>query len=885
MGNKKYFKKGSSTPGVDLVIMNVNSQTGTNTLTHSLTNVPAGALLVITTTSQDAQTNAIVGSVPSLTWTKRADATSPSSPSAEIYTAVYSAGGTIGITVNWGAGRVQTSVVYTIIGQEATLGGNSATATVQPVAGISIDTTKTNSLLICVSSNWNAPTLPLTYRGTPTQIMAFRDPANGTFPHYYYRQPAVANYTVGYTAPSDEDNGTSTAVLEIRSATGGGGPGPDTTAPSAPILNSPGNTANSVSLQWTPSDDPESGIQGYTIYQGSTVVGTTTNLAFSVTGLSAGTNYSFTVRATNTVGLFTDSNTINVTTSTVTTTTTTTSTTTTIGPTTTTTTTTTIIPNPFTFTPISGEYRRYWGGPEFWGGGDGQANLSGWWSSQSTSLVHAHRYRRFVWNDWEGGNNVNAPQGSYRFNASGNNSLKDFLDACIAQKQLAAFGIMTCYPGFESGNSFHNYVEFNGIGSAYPGYLHNLMQAETIKDWNNGDCWVPNFNSPNYIGRFGALMVALNAFLNTTHSSGIRYWDCIGYIDLRGMGAYGEWHSAGIVSDNISEYSGIVVDNSGAQRVIVTHGTFPTAASLIQLIDHQRNNLGECPLTTILNSLDGNFPNGGQPNAQYRGYYNTGFINTAIPLSVGQYIMANGNAWGPIGRRRDQWGDTNDYYRRVSEEDNAISGMTTRWLTAPINGEPPGYVARDSRGIHMGAMDPNGNSGNGEQEVIRQHPSIVGNSNYGNGGAIDIDTFENGISQAPMRRAFEAMGCILRLVTGGGATLTASTFTITTIWRNFGVAPQYKKDWQVTFELRSSSGGSLLWSGVSSLNLYTNSTLKSNAGGNHTQVDTFARPSLAAGSYQLSVRILDPKNYLEPLQLGIQGRQTNGSYILSTITI
>lgn len=80
---------------------------------------------------------------------------------------------------------------------------------------------------------------------------------------------------------------------------------PDTTAPTAPsglhVMGSP--TASSMMLMWNASTD-NVGVTGYRIYNGSalvaTVNGTTTD--YTVTGLSAGTTYSFSVRAIDAAG-------------------------------------------------------------------------------------------------------------------------------------------------------------------------------------------------------------------------------------------------------------------------------------------------------------------------------------------------------------------------------------------------------------------------------------------------------------------------------------------------------------------------------------------------------------------------------------------------------
>ncbi|MGW5178039.1 glycoside hydrolase family 6 protein [Streptomyces sp. NPDC004082] len=85
---------------------------------------------------------------------------------------------------------------------------------------------------------------------------------------------------------------------------GGGTPGGDTTAPSAPSgLKATAKTATSASLSWTASTD-NTGVTGYDVYRDGTkatsspVTGTT----FTDTGLSAGTAYSYTVRARDAAG-------------------------------------------------------------------------------------------------------------------------------------------------------------------------------------------------------------------------------------------------------------------------------------------------------------------------------------------------------------------------------------------------------------------------------------------------------------------------------------------------------------------------------------------------------------------------------------------------------
>ena len=83
---------------------------------------------------------------------------------------------------------------------------------------------------------------------------------------------------------------------------GPGGPGDDTEAPTAPTgLRTTGKTATSVSLAWNAATD-NVGVTGYDVYNGGTKAVSVTGTSATVSGLSAGTSYTFTVRARDAAG-------------------------------------------------------------------------------------------------------------------------------------------------------------------------------------------------------------------------------------------------------------------------------------------------------------------------------------------------------------------------------------------------------------------------------------------------------------------------------------------------------------------------------------------------------------------------------------------------------
>ncbi|MEU5884457.1 glycoside hydrolase family 18 chitinase [Spirillospora sp. NPDC047279] len=83
---------------------------------------------------------------------------------------------------------------------------------------------------------------------------------------------------------------------------GTGGPGDDTQAPTAPgNLRSTAKTSSSVSLAWNASTD-NVGVTGYDVFRGGTLADTVTGTSTTISGLSASTAYSFTVKAKDAAG-------------------------------------------------------------------------------------------------------------------------------------------------------------------------------------------------------------------------------------------------------------------------------------------------------------------------------------------------------------------------------------------------------------------------------------------------------------------------------------------------------------------------------------------------------------------------------------------------------
>ena len=125
-----------------------------------------------------------------------------------------------------------------------------------------------------------------------------------------------------YGADSPEAIATQNALYAVGLGTAysGGGTSTDTTAPSAPTnLSASGTTAVATNLTWTASTD-NVGVTGYDVYSGATLLGNTATTSASITGLTASTTYSFSVKAKDAAGnASASSNVLSVTTGTTTT--------------------------------------------------------------------------------------------------------------------------------------------------------------------------------------------------------------------------------------------------------------------------------------------------------------------------------------------------------------------------------------------------------------------------------------------------------------------------------------------------------------------------------------------------------------------------------------
>jgi hypothetical protein len=424
-------------------------------------------------------------------------------------------------------------------------------------------------------------------------------------------------------------------------------------------------------------------------------------------------------------------------------------------------------------------------------------------------------YIRFAWKEIES----DGTQGSYNWSVF-DSRIQQAIDA----GQMFSFGIMPICDGCTIGQ--------------IPTYLHNLMQAQSssMRDWYySGDgMWIPNWNSPPYLARYKALLMAVANHINTTSYKGIPYSSVIYYVDIRGYGNYGEWQC--------SPWYNSIPSNAMA-----------TAGTLDSLISY---NLQA-------------FPN--YPNVILAGAFSDGAASF-IPLQTTYYALTTKNKWGSIGWRRDQWGDpgTDIILSNNPNSYNSVSFSSlilNTYKNAPVVGEPLNSQSTVS-----------GSCGSMYCDLPRQI-QLYHTTSFGNG---NLPNAANSSLQSNIITSSRLSGYRV-VLTGGNMTTTLgqnATFNISLNWQNIGLAPPYE-NWTPTFELRNSSG-TVVWSGTSSFKL----KLFQPSGSATTVSDNFTLSGVSTGTYSLYMIIRDPNGYKKPFPLAITGRNSDGSYLLrSSVTV
>lgn len=382
------------------------------------------------------------------------------------------------------------------------------------------------------------------------------------------------------------------------------------------------------------------------------------------------------------------------------------------------------ISTPINFTPtqLTADFFRAGAGAEQWHGAWDVDLYSG-------NRSGVDKYFRFQ------GCELETSKGIYNFNIF-NSQMREALD----RGGKFAFGIMDCCDGADNSRRF-NYPD--GTYSSYPGYLHQEMMATIQKPVLIDGQWVVNPNSEIFLSYLFRRNQAINSYLDTTIINGVKLRDAIKYIDIRGYGNYGEWHTSGI---------------DGAPLA--------TSASLRRIIDSYIQGFPNQQLLAMIAGLDGG---------------STGWaVFPAFP-EISYYILTAKNNVGEIGWRRDSLGSTESYISQILENNKIVYNgvalktlIMNKWKTAPIHGERYG-------GTSMAALP---------DQVKLYHMCGFGNGNF----------------NYPLPSSDTTAVKLANKVAGDWLTITSGSISANTIainWQN-NQAPAYE-DWDVYFEIHSGS--------------------------------------------------------------------------------
>lgn len=393
-----------------------------------------------------------------------------------------------------------------------------------------------------------------------------------------------------------------------------------------------------------------------------------------------------------------------------------------------------------TFTQMTADFNRPGAGANEWSYDQNIVNIP----TQGTNTQRLDRYWRFMWTDFQP---FNGAAGSMDFTV-----FDQKIQQSITKGQTFSFGIMQVCTGCDANLK----GTAGGSRLIYPLWLHNQMQAESVKDFVSSD-WFPNYNSPSYLAAVKARNVAINNHILNGSFNGVRYQDVIGQIDIRDYGDFGEWTNNVFTVGNI---------------------TVPTGDSIISYNVHV---FAKFQCVYMMATVDG-----GQ------------LSNTNVPPAVGYYALTTSNSVGKLGWRRDSWGQTDNYLSQWTDTNpttfNGLSFKTeimNRYKTAPVVGEP----------------QDGGSAGNFPD--LPNQMKKYGTTSFGNGNF-------NGSVNATIQNNFRAASA----VAGYKLTLTAGSISgnlISLSWQNVNTAPAYRT-WNVTYELRT--GSTVQWTSKSSFNPY-----------------------------------------------------------------
>lgn len=421
---------------------------------------------------------------------------------------------------------------------------------------------------------------------------------------------------------------------------------------------------------------------------------------------------------------------------------------------------------------------------------------------------------------------------------------KDVYDFSVIDNELAALqpgqrfsfriGALNTLSHVAKGIDVPDYIETEGMGFLAP--YNNTIGSTSI--------FVPDWNNPNLLARIKKLVNAL----------AVRYDNepKIGWIENGMYGNWGEWHNYPIQYPN------------AAGQYATPPGTYtgypmyqPLYAPLTK--DPQNPTLYKYKEGTSATTDSVLF-------AHTNAFVHKQLIQSTSNLPV-LFKALNLTKEKPIGIRRDSWGDR--YFNDITKYQTYVPTtaewtlFNDRWKTAPFYTENWGGAILGGDSMFT--------------QINTFHISAIA---YGG-----IDTWTN------LTTATQAvfMQCAIKSgyryqVSNVTATLSDTNLSLTTSWKNINMAPTYE-NWNVKAYVVNPTTSDLF---SSQINIPVN--LKDLLNDSIAAIPKNISIPLTEGwksqtNLEVRVIITDANNHLNPMNLDMAGRKTDGSYKLFSIII
>ncbi len=318
----------------------------------------------------------------------------------------------------------------------------------------------------------------------------------------------------------------------------------------------------------------------------------------------------------------------------------------------------------------------------------------------------------------------------------------------------------------------------------------------------------------------------------------------VDHVDIGTVGCWGEWNTACL--QNNKGIIDVYEPANGTERKEIE-------TALTQIIDHYLSAFGETPVVML--GLEGD---------------EVDLMVHATQGGAGWRL----DCWGDWGIWGDAWNHQEDLYPSMISAATALDpGFADVWKHAPVELEVCATLARWEE-LGWSASGQNAEVQRSFDWALEQHASVLnaksGAVPSGYVAAIDELLRHNGYRFVVERFTHEDR------VRPGSST------TFVTDWSNLGVAPHYLPR-TLAYRLR---GGSI------ETTLYSEEDTRDWLPGSWTVSDSITIPAnLPKGAYEIDIAVLDRDGQapatqaLPPLQLGIDGRGTDGWYTLSRMTV